>query len=137
MSESAIKIDGLNQFVRNLKRLDADLPKALRIGFNDAAGIVVAAARPLVPHRTGKAAASIRVSSTRSAVRVLEGGAKAPYMPWLDYGGRTGRKRSVKRPFIGDGRFLYPTFYKHGEEVHEAIVKALLDVAEQSGVVVE
>lgn len=133
----AIKIDGLNQFARNLRKLDNDLPKALRIGFNEAAGIVVTAAKPLFPRRTGKAASTVRVASTRTAVRVVEGGNRASYVPWLDFGGKVGRKKSVHRPFIGDGRFLYPSFYKHGEEVHEAIVKALLDVAEQSGVVVD
>ena len=54
----AIKIDGLNEFVRNLKKLDADLPKTLRVGFNDAAQIIVDYAKPKVPHKSGRAAGS-------------------------------------------------------------------------------
>jgi len=77
-----IKIDGLDQFVRNLRKIDNDLPKTLRVGFNDAAKLVVDYAQSRVPHKSGKAAKSIRATSTRSMVRVSEGGGRArPTLP--------------------------------------------------------
>ncbi len=133
----AIKVDGLAQFVRNLRKLDADLPKALRIGFNDAAQIVIDTARPRMPRLTGRAASSLRAQSTRTAVRVTEGGRRAPYVPWLDFGGKVGRNRSVRRPFIADGRYLYASFYAKHDQVRSAVVAALLDVAKSAGVEVD
>lgn len=132
-----IKIDGLAQFVNNLKKINSDLPKTLRVGFNDAAQIVIGWARPRVPHRSGKAAASIRAQSTRAAVRVSEGGARAPYMPWLDFGGRVGRGKSVKRPFIKEGRFIYAGLSAEHDKVYGAVVGALLDSARAAGVEVD
>lgn len=132
-----IKIDGLDQFVRNLKKLDADLPKALRVGFNDAAQIIVDYAKPKVPRKSGRAAGSIRAQSTRSAVRVSEGGKRAPYMPWLDFGGRVGRKGSAHRPFLKEGRFLYAGLHSKRDQIFAAVETALLDAARAAGVEVD
>lgn len=137
MSESAIRIDGLDRFVKGLRTIDNDLPKTLRIGFNTAAQIVVDWARPKVPHRTGRAAKSIRVQSTRTAVRVTEGGKSAPYMPWLDYGGKVGRKKSIHRPFISDGRYVYAGLRANRDRVREAVEAALVDAAKAAGVVID
>ena len=137
MSESAIRIDGLNQFVRSLRQIDKDLPKTLRVGFNQAAQIVVDWARPKVPSRTGRAAKSIRVQSTRTAVRVVEGSKAAPYMPWLDYGGKVGRKHSVARPFMKGGRYLYPGLSANRDKVREAVEAALIEAARSAGVEVD
>lgn len=133
----AIKIEGLDQFARNLKKLDADLPKMLRVGLNGAAQIVVDYAKPKVPHRTGRAAATIKAQSTRSAVRVSEGGKRAPYMPWLDFGGKVGPNKSVHRPFLKDGRFLYAGLNSRRAQIDAAVTAALLDAAAAAGVEVD
>lgn len=134
-----IKIDGLAAFSRNLKKLDNELPKALRIAMNGAANLVVNDARPRVPRRTGRAQSTIKARSTRTAVRVAMGGTKAPYMPWLDFGGRVGRGRSVVRPFIKDGRYVYRSYFKLRDsgDIQTEITRALLGVAAQAGVVVD
>lgn len=132
-----VQIDGLNQFVRNLKKLDADLPKALRVAFNDATNLVIDYAKPRVPRRTGRAQASIKARSTRTAARVAIGGNRAPYMPWLDFGGRTGPNRSVVRPFLKEGRYLYKALAVKRPQLQEALEKALLDAARSAGVEVD
>lgn len=135
----AIKVQGLAEFSRNLKKLDADLPKALRIALNDAADVVVGQAKPQVPRRTGRAAASIRVASTRTESRVKAGGKKAPYYPWLDFGGRVGRKKAVRRAFYKDGRYLYDAYFKVRDsgQLQDILSAALVDVARQAGVEVD
>jgi hypothetical protein len=132
-------VDGLAEFSRNLKKLDADLPKALRLALNQAADVVVDYARPLVPRRTGRAARSVAARSTRTAVRVVAGGKRAPYYPWLDFGGRVGRGRSVVRPFLKDGRYIYEGYFrkKQSGEFVDVLNTALLGVARQAGVEVE
>ena len=133
----AIRIDGLAKFSRDLKKLDADLPKALRIALNEAAQVVVDYAVPRIPKRSGRAARSVKARSTRTAVRVVGGGRSAPYYPWLDFGGRVGRNRSVARPFYSDGRYIYDGYFKKRDEFGEVLTRALLGVAAQAGVVVD
>lgn len=133
-----LKIEGLKEFRRNLRKLDADLPKMQRVAFNDVANLVLAEARPRVPRRSGRAAGSLRAASTADRVRVKGGGARAPYYPWLDFGGRVGRRRSVKRTFYPDGRFLYAAYFelRGSAKFDEAIVKAIVDTAAAAGIVV-
>lgn len=132
-----IKIDGLARFTRNLRKLDASAPKALRVGLNDAAALVVDWARPRVPCRSGRAARSLRVASTGRAVRVRAGGARVPYYPWLDFGGRVGRGRSVRRPFRREGRYLWAGYSAKSNEVRRITERALLDAAKSAGVEVD
>jgi mRNA-degrading endonuclease RelE of RelBE toxin-antitoxin system len=135
----AVKVDGLAQFQRDLKKLDSDLPKALRVALNKAADVIVTDARPEVPKRTGRAQGSVRARSTRTAVRVSAGGRRAPYYPWLDFGGKVGRHRSVSRAFFTDGRYLYPTYFRRRDagEFQEVLAAALLDVASAAGIEVQ
>lgn len=135
MAESAaIRISGLTAFQRGLKKLDADAPKALRIGFNTAAALLVTNVKPKVPMRTGRARASYKARSTRTSARVGMGGAKAPYTPWLDFGGGTGRNKSVQRRFYREGRYLFPTLREVSPEIEIALLDAIKSVAQQAGI---
>lgn len=133
----AIRIDGLDEFVRALKRLDAELPKAMRLGFNQAAKIVIDWAQPRVPRRTGQAQASIKPRSLRNAVRVAAGGKRAGYYPWLDFGGKTGPHKSVHRAFLKDGRYLYQALYRNHDAILTAVQDAVTEVARQAGIEVD
>lgn len=132
-----VKITGLAEFNRNLKKLDADLPKALRMAHNEAAGLIVTYAKAHVPTRTGRAAGSLKARSTRTASRVSGGSNKAPYYGFLDFGGRVGPKRSVKRPFIKEGRYLYPALSANYGKFADLLTEKLLEVAKAAGVEVD
>lgn len=134
-----IKVDGLAEFTHNLKKLDSDLPKMVRIALNEAADVIIDYARPRVPKRSGRAARSIRARSTQTVVRVSGGGNRAPYYPWLDFGGRVGRGRSVDRAFFKEGRYLYQGYYvaKRSGDFPDILSKALIAVARKAGLEVE
>lgn len=132
-----VRIDGWREVVRALKAVNADLPKAIRLVANEAAEIVVVEARRDVPRRSGKAQASIKAKSTRTAARVSSGGRKAPYMPWLDYGGKVGRNNSAVRPFQPDGRYVYPAFRRKREEFTKVMQDRLQDLIRRAGLEVE
>jgi hypothetical protein len=132
-----IKITGLAEFNRNLRRLDSDLPKVLRQAQNKAAQLVVDWAQPRVPSRSGKARRSLRASSTRTETRITGGGARVPYYPWLDFGGRVGRKRSIHRAYLSGGRYIFAGYAARRDEVSQALVEALIEVADQAGVVID
>lgn len=139
MSESAIRISGLKEFTRAVKELDANMPKLIRVAMNEAADAVIGEARPEVPSRSGRAARSMRAQSTRKEVRVVAGGPRAPYYPWLDFGGRVGRRKATVRRFYADGRYLYPAYFRlrdNGRFV-DIMSRALVDVAEKAGLKVD
>lgn len=128
-----VGVKGLKEFQRSLKKLDADAPKALRLAMNEAADHLIKTAKPQIPRRTGAAADSLKARSTRTAVRVGVGGRRAPYYPWLDFGGRTGPNRSVRRPFYKEGRYLYPTLRESRLEFTRVMEDSLVRVAEGAG----
>jgi hypothetical protein len=140
-----ITVEGLAQFSRNLKKIDNDLPKALRVALNQGSGLVVDFAHRNMPARSGRARRSVKAISTRTEARVKGGGTRAPYYPWLDFGGRVGRGRtgkgtgSVHRRFVRDGRYIYGGYYKvkGSGELERVLTKALLDVVESAGIEVD
>lgn len=135
--EAKVGIEGLAEFNRGLRKLNADAPKGLRLALNEAANLLVERTRPEIPRRTGAAAASLKAKSTRTSARVGVGGRKAPYYPWLDFGGRTGKNKSVQRPFYAEGRYLYPTLRRVRPEIENALRGALVRVAEDAGLEVD
>lgn len=139
MSEP-IKIEGLAEFRRNLKKIDSELPKAIRLAANEAANIVVDEAKPRVPRgpgRGGHAADSIKAGSTGTAARIKGGGRRFSYYPWLDFGGRAGRNKKVKRPFLKTGRYIWKAFDDRSGDVWKKLSDGLVDVARSAGVEVD
>lgn len=132
-----IKITGLAEFNRDLRRIDANLPKGLRLAANEAANVIVSWARPRVERRSGAAQASVRAASTRTEGRVFGGGSRAPHYGWLDFGGRVGRRRSVKRPFLKGGRYIYAGYQANRDEVRRVQIEALIRLVEESGVALD
>lgn len=133
MDDATIKVTGIVDLQRALRELDKDLPKELAAGLGEAAEIVLDAARPLVPRRTGKAAGSMKVKKQQRGAALAVGGTAAPYFPWLDFGGKVGRNRSVTRPFISGGRYIYPTLKAKDEQVKAKVDEVLERMAKAAG----
>ena len=132
-----IKIDGWAEFNRAIRKIDSDLPKMLRLVANDAANLVVDYAKPLVPVKTGKAQRTVKAKSTRTEARVSGGSKAVPWYAWLDFGGRVGRHRAVRREFIKTGRYLYAGLAARNDDVHKALLGGLLSVVEATGIEVD
>lgn len=137
MSSSTIKVVGLNDFRKGLRGMDRGLPKGVRTALNEVADVLIDATRPKIPHRTGDAAASLRAQSSQTTAKIAVGGQKAPYYPWLDFGGKVGRKKSVVRPFYKQGRYIYPTLAEQRENIETAMLKAMAQLASTNGVEVD
>jgi hypothetical protein len=129
-----ITIAGLREFQRALKTMDTGLPKMLRVVLNEATGVVIDWARPRIPQRTGRARASLKARSSQRAARVAIGGNRAPYVPWLDFGGEGRVKgRPAARPFIKDGRYLYQGLKVKRAEVTDMMAAGLAQLAREAG----
>lgn len=118
-----VEVQGLREFSKALKSLDRELPIELRKGMNSIAKVVADSARTQVPKRSGKLANSIRPSSTQRVGKVTMGNAKVPYAGFIEYGGAVGRKKSVKRAFKKDGRYLRPAYEANRERVQAEMVE--------------
>ena len=135
MSKEPIKIEGLKEFNKKLKQLDAGLPKMTRLALNKVTDVTVDETKPKVANRSGAAMRSLRSSSTQTQARITAGGRRAPYYPWLDFGGRVGRNKSVNRRFKRDGRYIFPAYkrLKNSGEIESILSKALTQVANEAG----
>lgn len=124
----AIQIHGLAEFRKALLRLDKEWSATAglkRVG-DEAAGLVVGWARPRVPFRTGRAQRSVRATSSATAAQVTGGGVRVPWYPFVDFGGRVGRKRVVRRAFVPEGRYIYPGYAAVRPEVEARLAEGLL-----------
>lgn len=138
IASDAVGVHGLNEFVKNLKKLDNDLPKALRLSFNEISKVVVDDAEKRIPTVSGRARRSIKAKSTQKAARLSGGSKGVPYYGWLDFGGEGRVKgRPGKRPVKKEGRYLYAAYFKHRDEIPALMEQALLEIAEQAGVEID
>lgn len=134
MPADPIRIQGLREIQAALKEIDGEAQKKLRLVLNEAAEMVAAEARSRMPSKTGRARASVKVASSQREARVKIGAARAPYAPWLDFGGKVGREGSVSRPFLKDGRYVYPAYYDLKVRLLEKIEQAIRELCEEHGI---
>lgn len=129
-----IQVEGLREFQKALRDLDAGIPKMMRLVLNGASGVVIDWVRPRMPTRTGRARASLKARSSQREARVAIGGNRAAWVPWLDFGGEGKRKgRPAARPFIRDGRYLYQGLKVKRVEVTEIMSAGLTQLAKDAG----
>jgi hypothetical protein len=138
MSGAPIRIEGIKEFQKSLRAVDRDMPKRLRLVLNDAAAVVIDWAVPRVPRVTGRAVASVKAKSSQRESRVAIGGRRAPYMPWLDFGGEGKVKgRPGPRPFIKKGRYLYAGLDATHDDVQKIMEKGIAELARDAGLEVD
>lgn len=133
MPVDSIKVVGLRDLAKALRAIDRDLPKELGVGLAKASAIVADAMRPKIPRRTGRARASVKVRRKQSAAVLAVGGARVPYYGWLEFGGKVGRGGATRRPFIPNGRYLYPTLADKDAEVKAQIDEVVARLAVRAG----
>lgn len=133
MTLSKIEISGLKEFNKAVRLVDKNAPKMVKDALNGCSDFIIVKTRAKIPRRTGRAARSLTKKSTKMDVRISVGGKSAPYYPWLDFGGRTGRKKRTVREFLREGRYLYPTLAENKAEFIRIAESSLQDVAKRAG----
>ena len=133
-----IKITGLREFQASLRAIDSGLPKELRLVLNEASTMVIDYARPRIPSVSGRGRASLKARSSQRAARVAIGGSRAPYVPWLDFGGQGRvRGRPPARPFIKRGRYVYAGLEANRDKITEVMEAGLARLARSAGLDVD
>lgn len=80
-----IRVDGARQLRSSMRRAELDLDD-LKSTHARVAGLVTTAGKAWAPKRTGRLAATIRPSGTKTAAIVRAGYARTPYAPPIHWG---------------------------------------------------
>lgn len=136
-SGKRVTVTGLRDLGKMLKELDSEAKQLMADTLKGIAEGVAADVRSRVPHRTGRLASSYKARGSATGAAIAFGGSKAPYAPWIDFGGKVGRGKSVSRPFVQGGRYLYPAIGDNMEDVVDLVAAAIDDIATRYGFKVE
>jgi hypothetical protein len=132
-SSVKVEVRGIRELQRAFKQVESGLPKALRGEFLGIAQRVASSAASRVERLTGRAASSIVPRASTRGASIAFGGQRAEHYPWLDFGGAVGRRRSIVRPVVAGGRYVYPAIAEHQEETAAAVDQAIERTAERVG----
>jgi hypothetical protein len=129
-----IDVDSFDDLTAALQRYASATPERIDRLLGNAAVQVADDARPLIPRGpTGAARASLGVRTGPGPASVGGGGSRAPYYPWLEFGGAVGRNESVRRPLVPGGRYIWPAWAKNRTDVLTAMERGLAQLATESG----
>lgn len=139
MIGAKVQVRNLREITAAMKAANDGVPGRLKEYLLPVAQDVARVAAARVPRDTGAAAGTVTARATQRGAGVSFGGAKAPYFPWLDFGGSTGRGHvprkagsgSVKRAMPLGGRYVYPAIEDSRDRIErgamDAVLKAALD----------
>jgi hypothetical protein len=129
-----IRIDGLREFQAALRRADKELLVELKTIFSNVTDTVIKYAEPKIPRDSGAAVASVKRRIAGREAKVAIGGRKAPYYPWLDFGGQGRVKgRPGRRPFVTEGRYLYPALRVKRDDIIDEMSAGMAALARRAG----
>lgn len=101
MAKAGIRVDGLNELRRDLRKAkDSELNAEMRKIHKELADEVVAKALPNVPVRTGRLRQSVRSAGTVRDAIGRAGNRTAPYAAVIHWG--SPRRNIPRRPFLRD-----------------------------------
>ena len=129
MAAPTVGIVGLNALRRDLVKLTADagpLNKAFAQAGMSAAEPVASATRSALPQVSGELATTVRVSRARSGAGVRMGNASHPYAGWVEFGGIRKAPHETSRPYLAQGRYLFPAARRLASTALEIYDRALL-----------
>lgn len=136
-----IRIEGLRDFYKALKRVSAEYPETLRKANYDLAKAVVVKSKERAKDEPGvarKAAKSLRASRAVDSATVSGGGARYPYFYGAEFGALKYRQFQTWRGNQwggwegGPGYFLHPTIRDHAAELISEYFDKLDDLHKQA-----
>ena len=141
MAVGIVRVEGLREVDRTLRKMDSEMAAGLRSESKDIAEVVARDARTRVPVVSGKAQGSIKAGAQGKGAYVQGGKKAVPYYGWLDFGSRTpktGNPRTVgpwaksgKGP--RGGRFIYAALDSREREVTAAVEHAVSEALTKVG----
>jgi hypothetical protein len=123
-----VRIDGLRELSKALRGVEDGLQKEVSGVFKRAAEKVAGKARARINSRSGKLAGSLRPFGTQRKAGVRMGRKAVPYAGPYEFGGYP-----AGRPFVPEGRAIYPTFRDEAANVRQDVAEGLSDLIRKAG----
>ncbi len=101
-----VRIEGAKECRAALKAVDAELPRALKVGYKEIADKVATDARASFAARGGvapKVASTVRALAQQSGASVAMGDSAHPYSMGAEFGGRRSPTTQQFQPWRGSG----------------------------------
>jgi hypothetical protein len=138
-----VRTSGLQELQTAMGQLGIRQEKVIRTRLLQEAGVIAKDLRSAIPHLSGDAASSVYAGMDSKGAFVSEGRG-VPYMPFLDFGGSTGRGHqrgpnmgAVHRTWMGkgagEGRYIYPQIRSHRDQTLHAVDQAIAEAAVSLG----
>lgn len=125
-----IRVEGLAEWQSALGRFSQTAGDQVDRMMAMVADDIADEARPMIPRGpTGAARASL---GTRDGL-ITGGGGRVPYFGWLVFGGRVGRRESIRRDFVAGGRWIWPTWAKRRTDILTAMEQQMAEAARGAG----
>lgn len=126
-----VQVAGLKEFVRELRKADRELPKAIRQANLDVAKEVAEGTRASFSSRGGvapKVASSVRALAQQARAQVGIGGARYPYALGSEFGSvRYKQFPPWRGSGPGAGYSLYPTIRSMRDEISQKYLDRIAD----------
>ena len=120
MNDSHIELSGLDKAGADMNRWAEQLAPAVDKAAAEVTARAAAAVRGELPKRSGRLAGSVDVGVDNDGAYVGLG-VGIDYAGWIEYGGTRGR------PYVADGRYLWPTAQTFTDEYVAAAEGAAAD----------
>ena len=123
-ADSGIRVQGLDEIRRGLRRLNSELPKELTRIHKKAANVVADAARARAPRRSGRLAGSIKPQAGQRYARVAAGRKAVPYAGPIHFGWP--RRNIAPQPFLTD------SVEAHAPKILDGYLRELTDLVAEA-----
>ena len=112
-----VEVHGVAELAAGSRRLAKNIAESAPHALLEAAGRAATAARGRAPRVSGRLASSVHTGASRDAAWVGFGDG-VPYAGWIEFGGTRGR------PYVPQGRYLYPAAKDTEQQVIQAAERA-------------
>lgn len=125
MTDAKIEVHGLRQLADGSAKLADGIGKTAQERFQRVAEARASMVRARVPRVSGALAASVVAENGTVGM----GDETVPYAGWIDFGGTRegGRNSWAERPYLPEGRYLFPTAFAGEPELETEAANAATD----------
>jgi len=141
MVTAAVRVDGLNQLLRDVRRVERDLPKVMRQQMLPISQTVLTTARMRARSLGGVQAHAVRrglrAGATQNTAWIKLVASREPTILGAEFGG--GRRRTTRQfpPWRGSGGgagyFVYPTIRRMSGDITDQLEDAIDTLIRQAG----
>lgn len=120
-----VRIEGLRELRRTIRQIgDTELKDGMKNAHKRAADLVAKDAASRAPVKTGALKESIKSLGSQREAKVKGGKKKVPYFGFIDFGGTIKQtNRTISRPYMREGRMLYPALAAKRRQIAEEYSK--------------